>query len=236
MKCIVIDDEPLAREGMRLLINEIPDLELVGSFSNIPDADGFLSNNEIDIIFLDIQMPLITGLDYLKIGKPEPIVVITTAYPEYALQGFEFDVADYLTKPIRFERFYKAVTKCRKMLSASSSGRLPADDMFFIRSNRKYINVNINSIKYVEALKDYVMIYTDKDKIPVSINLKSIETKLPNDKFIRINKSYIINIDSINYVEGDLVAIFGKDLTIGESYKDDFNRFLLNRNIIKRDY
>jgi len=250
MKCIVIDDEPLARQGMDLLIKEVSDLELTGSFSNIMEADQFLRNNQVSLIFLDIQMPLMSGIDFLKVNPQRPMVIITTAYPQYAIEGFEFDVIDYLTKPIRFERFYKAVTKCFRLnelynlkLSESNISETEQiqtiksdDDSLFVRSNRKYVKVFLNKIRYIEALKDYVIIYHLTEKIPVSINLKSIEGKLPVGKFIRVNKSFIVNTDFIKSFESDLISLDNIEVTIGDKYRENVLKFLLDERLIKRDY
>jgi DNA-binding LytR/AlgR family response regulator len=216
-------------------------LYLLGSFSNVTDADIFLNSNDVDLIFLDIQMPMITGLDFLRINRNLPMVIITTAYPDYALQGFEYDVIDYLTKPIRFERFYKAVSKCRKLLATSKDIKSEAieqskNDVIFIRSNRKNIRVIMSKISHIEALKDYVLVHYETERIPVSINLKSIESKLPKDKFIRVSKSMIVNIDFVKSIENDLIELKNLEISIGEHYKDTVQNFIQNIGIIKRDY
>lgn len=240
MKCIVIDDEPLARQGMELLINQVSNLELSAKFSNVIEADNFLNSNVVDIIFLDIQMPGISGLDYLKISKTLPLVVITTAYPEFALEGFDLDVIDYITKPIRIERFKRAVSKCEKLIESEGLGmkddKSHRDDHLFIRSNRKYVRVNIKDINRIEAMKDYVMIFQLNEKIPVSINLKAIETRLPADKFIRVNKSTIINSDYVKSIDNDLIDLGVSEITLGDKYKEDTLKVLFKGRLIKRDY
>ena len=242
MNCIVIDDEPLARQGMGLLIEEVPDLNLVGSFSSVIDADTYLRLNRVDLIFLDIQMPVMSGIDFLKVNTQRPMVVITTAYPEYALDGFDLDVVDFLTKPIRFERFYKAVVRCIKYYelinqdSVQNQSPRTGDDTLFIRSNRKYLKVNLNNISHIEALKDYIIIYCDSEKIPVSINLKAIEGKLPQGKFLRVNKSFIVNIDFIKSIEADLISLGEIEISLGDKYKDDVLKTLLEGRLIRRDY
>lgn len=248
MNCIVVDDEPLARSGMQLLIKEVPMLNLIGEFSNVIDADNFLRNMSVDLIFMDIQMPNITGLEYLKMNTNRPMVVITTAYPQYAIDGFDLEVVDYLTKPIRFERFFKAVSKCLKIYDNNKQlhqmsqeelltrGKISESDYIFIRSNRKYIRLNFNKISHIEAIKDYVLIYYENEKHPLAMNLKAVEVKLNKSKFIRVNKSYIINIDFINSIEGDLITLGKYEISIGETYKDEVLKVLLDGKVIKREY
>lgn len=239
MKCIIIDDEPLARQGLKSLVEMIPDLELLSSFSNIQDADTFLLNNEVDLIFIDIQLPLITGLDYIKMSRLKPLVIIVTAFPEYAVDGFDLDVVDYLTKPVRFERFYKAYQKARQKyeINQDTETKLNADkDIIYIRSNRKFIRIETNNICYIEALKDYVNVNYENQNIPVSLNLKAIESKLNKEIFIRVNKSYIINVNFIKSIENEQLVLKNKEITIGDHYRKNLDDYLKRINIIKREY
>lgn len=236
MKCIVIDDEPLAREGMRLLIADISSLELCGSFSNVIDADTFIRNNPVDVIFLDIQMPKITGLDYLRNSTLAPKVILTTAYPQFAIDGFELDVLDYLVKPIRFDRFYKAVNKLFA-LQENNSLPLPAateDDFIFIRSERKFIRMCYQDINYIEGLKDYVIIHCKTEKLTVAANLKSIHAQLPLLHFFRISKSFIVNVNRITSIDKDSVFINKHQISIGENYKEQIMEFIVKKGILKR--
>jgi two-component system, LytTR family, response regulator len=240
MKCIVIDDEPLARKGMELLINEVRFLELIGMFPNVIEADEFIKNNPVDLIFLDIKMPGISGLEYLKITTNRPNVIITTAYPDYALDGFNLDVVDYLTKPIKFKRFYKAVNKCLKIFESDHFQKFTnnpvEDDIIFIRSDRKYVQLRLSKISHIEAMKDYVIIHHDGQRHILSVNLKSIEGKLPSSRFIRVSKSFIINTDFIVSIDKDLIDIGVCEISIGEIYKMELMKYLSSRNLIKRDY
>jgi DNA-binding LytR/AlgR family response regulator len=236
MKCIVIDDEPLAREGMQLLIAEIPWLQHCGSFSDVLEADEYLKNNPVDLIFLDIQMPKITGLEYLRNTRSNTKIIITTAYPQFAVEGFELDVADYLVKPIRFERFYKSVSKLNALHQKHEADSMSPgeDDHVFIRSERKFIRTPINDIIYIEGLKDYVIIHCTKERLSVATNLKSIHVQLPVGKFMRINKSYIINTLKITSVERDFVFLDSIQLPIGENYRDDLLNYIHSKKILKR--
>ncbi|WP_299465337.1 LytTR family DNA-binding domain-containing protein [uncultured Microscilla sp.] len=258
MKCIIVDDEPLAREGMKLNIQELPSLELIGSFENAMQANDFLSKNEVDLMFLDIQMPEVTGLDFLKtlnLKKP-PFVILTTAYPQFALEGYALDVIDYLVKPISMDRFIKAVNKVDyyyKLREQASTDATPAaantdktsdspvgsdnadiEDYIFIRADRKYMKVFFREINYVEGLKDYVIVYTDTQKIVTAMNIKTIEGQLPSNLFIRVSKSYIINMQHIKAVDNNFVTIKEKEVPIGKAFKDNFLNNIVNKRVLKR--
>ncbi len=259
MKCIIVDDEPLAREGMKLNVQELPSLELIGSFENAMQANDFLSKNEVDLMFLDIQMPEVTGLDFLKtlnLKKP-PFVILTTAYPQFALEGYALDVIDYLVKPISMDRFIKAVNKVDYYykLREQASNETPAatsnpapkteespvgsdnadiEDFIFIRADRKYMKVFFHEINYVEGLKDYVIVHTDNQKIVTAMNIKTIEGQLPSNLFIRVSKSYIINMQHIKAVDNNFVTIKDKEVPIGKAFKDNFLNNIVNKRLLKR--
>lgn len=238
MKCIIVEDEPLAREGMRLNIAEVERLELVGSFENAMQANDFLASNEVDLMFLDIQMPGMTGLDFLKNLKIQPLVVLTTAYPQFALESYDLDVIDYLVKPIRIERFIRAVNKARELHELKNSVKSQIESFeenyIFVKADRKYVKIFFTEINYIEGLKDYVIIHTDKVKIMTAMNLKTIHNKLPEDIFARINKSYIININHIKEIDSDYVVLKGNEVPIGRIYRDDFINNYVNTRLIKR--
>lgn len=233
MNCIVIDDEPLARKGMELLIKEVEWLNLLGQFSNIVDAAGFLNQNTVDIIFLDIQMPRMTGLEFLKNSNVNSHVIITTAYPQFAVEAFEVMVTDYLLKPIRFERFFKAINRIKEN-SILKTNISSDDDFVFIRTERKYIRVSYQDIDFIEGLKDYVIIHCGNEKHMVATNLKSVLSQLPNYNFVRINKSNLININKVKSIDNDFVVLNGLTLTIGEAYKKELLNFIASKNNLKR--
>jgi DNA-binding LytR/AlgR family response regulator len=231
MNCIVVDDEPLARKGMQLLIEQMPDLHLKGMFSNAPEADVFLRKNPVDILFLDIQMPGLNGLEFIKSSKHEAKVIITSAYPQFAVDAFEFEVCDYLVKPIRFERFYKAVNR---IAVAQVPGLKEDEDFIFIRTERKYIRAHYKEIDYIEGLKDYVTVHCGTEKHMVATNLKTIQESLPSLFFLRINKSYIVNMSKVRQVENDYVMINGKHLPIGENFRKAIADYIGQKKVIKR--
>ena len=238
MKCIIVDDEPLAREGLKLNIDEVPSLELSGSFENAMQANDFLNDNPVDLMFLDIQMPGVSGLDFLKSLKNRPMVILTTAYPQFALEGFELDVIDYLVKPIKTERFLKAINKARYYYDFNQEDQHEVEDIgedfIFVKSNRKFVKLHFDDIIYIEGLKDYVIIHVGENKILTAMNVKTIMSQLPQSIFSRINRSYIVNINHIKEVDTDYVKVKDKELTIGNSYKKDFFENVVNKKLIKR--
>jgi two-component system LytT family response regulator len=240
MKCIIIDDEHLACKGIELLIEQVPFLQHCNSFSNAMDADSYLKANHVDLIFLDIQMPVMTGLDYIRSTiEPSCQFILTTAYSKYALEGFDLNVTDYLVKPIRFERFYKAIQKALSkynQLKVTDTGNnlLQADDHHvFIRADRKFIRVNLRDLSFVEGSKDYVTLHTP-EKIMVAMNLRNITTHLPPTLFMRISKSFIINLEKITYIDNDYVQIGKQQIPIGSGYKKELLEYVRNKGLIGR--
>lgn len=240
IKCIIIDDEPLAREGMELNVSDVPFLQLVGQFSNALTANDFLQNNEVDLMFCDIQMPGITGLDFIKNLKNAPLSIMATAYPEYALDGFELDVVDYLVKPVRLERFMKAVNKAKEILdlqrqvATQLTENEPRLDYFYIKSERTFIRLFFDKIHYISGMKDYVMIHTPEKKIPTAMNVKTILSQLPDEIFVRVSKSHIINVNFIEAIDIDGLRVAGVDIPLGRTYRDAFIEKYVKGNLIGR--
>lgn len=236
MRCIVIDDEPLARKGMELLIADVDWLEHQGSFDNPLMASDFLARTDIDLIFLDIEMPGLNGLDFLKNVQTKAQVILTTAYPQYALEAFELAVMDYLVKPIKFERFFKAVYRVRELstLPKSEVELNTAEEHFFIKSDRKIIKLFFNEILYIKGLKDYVMIYTVKGKYITAMNVKTVFDQLSHDHFARVSKSYIINVDRMTSVDHDLIYLEDEEIPLGKTYKEAFISKFVKERMIKR--
>jgi DNA-binding LytR/AlgR family response regulator len=232
MTCVVIDDEPLARKGIQLLIEAMPSLKLLKTFPNAIDADEFLKSNPVDLLFIDIQMPKINGMEYIRTAGHHTKVIITTAYPQFAAEAFELDVVDYLVKPIRFERFFKAVNKAMKQQDPSKKG--VEEEYIFIRTERKYIRTSYNEIDFIEGLKDYVIIHCGEERHIVAANLKSMQSKLPASIFTRINKSYIINARKIKSVDSEYVNLANKQLPIGENYKRAVLELIQQNKVLKR--
>ena len=234
MKCIIVDDEPIAREGIELKVLKVPFLKLVGQFYNALDANAFLAANEVDLMFLDIQMPDLTGLELLKSLKNPPLVIFTTAYSEYALEGFELDAADYLLKPITFNRFLKAVNKAKEVYDLHQKNKNTveaiSDEFIYIKADRQYIRLFFKDIRYIEGMRNYVIIHTQKEKIMPAINVKQIYDRLPKTIFARVSKSYIINVNYINRILTDFVMIGDAEIPLGKTYKEHF----IQRHVKKR--
>lgn len=236
MKCIIIDDEPLAIEGIQMLIQDAEGLECITTFKNPVEAIPFLNQNTVDIIFLDIDMPKMSGIEFLKNFKFPAKVILTTANPDFAIEGFELEVTDYLMKPIRLARFLKAVSKVQSNASQAQVQNSSSDtaDYIFVKTGHKLVRVAIDDILYIEGLKDYVLMYTKNDKLVVATNLKSIHTQLPKATFFRIGKSHIVNINNITSINHDVITIHKTDLTLSPLYKDEFLISVSKIGIIKR--
>lgn len=226
-RCIIIDDEPLARDLMRNHIEKLDNFEIVAECADAMKALQELREKKVDLMFMDIQMPQITGIEFLKILKNPPKVIITTAYREYAIDGFELDVVDYLLKPITFERFLKSVNKYYQVsqdestVAAPVSETMQPDEAFiYVRENKRVIKVHLNEILYVEGLSEYVQIYTDKKKIITKTTMTSLEEKLPNECFMRIHKSFIVSMARIEAFTSTTIEVPGKELPIGRSFKN----------------
>lgn len=235
---IIVDDEPLAREGMLLNCNKVPDLNHLGSFENAISANEHLKNNKVDLMFLDIEMPGLTGLDFIRTLIDKPIIILTTAYPQYALESYELDVLDYLVKPIRFERFFKAINKVKDYLQLASITPSSIDEyndsFMYIKSERQYIKVFYDEVEYIKGMKDYVVIHSKDAKYMTPMNVKTILAQLPSDQFARISKSYIIQIKSIKSIGTDTIVTHKNELPLGPSYKENFINNFVKTNLISR--
>ncbi|MBO7481995.1 MAG: response regulator transcription factor [Bacteroidales bacterium] len=236
MKCIIVDDEPLAREGMRMNIEELDNLELVGEFASAAEASKFLLKNKVDLMFLDVEMPGTNGIDFLKNLDNPPMVILTTAYPQYAVEAYELDVVDYLVKPIKFERFVRSVAKADEIMKMSASPCIfdaYEDKFIFIKSERKYVKVNFDDLLFIEGLKDYVIIHATHGKYMTAMNVKTIFNKLPENTFFRVSKSYIVNVNHIDDIDGAYINIKGNQVPIGRSYRDSFVDYI-NTRLLRR--
>lgn len=231
INCLIIDDEPLAQRVVEKYAQDIPYLEIVKKCNHAMEAIEVLHSQKIDLIFLDINMPKITGINFLKTLKNPPLIIITTAYAEFAIEGYELDVVDYLMKPFAFDRFLKAVQKVQDILDGKplpgSMGKEPEsveEKFVFIKSSKKTFKVDLSDILYIEALGDYVKIYTRNKMIISYQSLKNIETQLPQKFFPRVHKSFIISLDKIELIEGNMVKIGERTIPIGSNYKAEFEK------------
>ena len=237
LNCLIIDDEPYARKGIAEYIADINFLELKAEASNPIDAIGLIEEHKIDLIFLDIHMPKMNGLDFLNSNNKMPLVVFTTAHAEYALKAFEYTVVDYLLKPISFDRFFKAAKKAFDVYVSTANidkSVLERDNYFFVKSNGKYVKLVVDELVYIEGLQNYINVYTLAKKTTVYTTLKSVEGAISSQKFIRIHKSYIINIHKIDSFSREEVTLGTITLPVGKAYYDDVYSKLIEHKIIKR--
>jgi two-component system response regulator LytT len=236
IRTIAIDDEPLALQLITGYISRTPVLELVGSFANPIDAMDFLSKESVDLIFLDIQMPDLTGLDFIRTLHNKPKIIFATAFAKYALEGFKLEVTDYLLKPFTYEEFLVSVGKAKNLidLERKAMNKVEANSEFlFLKSEYKIRRINFNDIRYIEGMKDYVKVYTVHEEKPVLSlsSMKTIESKLPPEKFMRVHRSFIVNLEKITTIERNRI-VFGKVyIPVSDQYKDKFQDFL-NKNFL----
>jgi two-component system LytT family response regulator len=247
LKCIAVDDEPLALDIIEDYVSKVPFLELVKRTENAIEALQLVQAGGIDLVFLDIQMPDLTGIQFLKIANNKASYILTTAYSQYALESYDLNVSDYLLKPIAFDRFYKAVEKVHNqhkkneepvaavpapvIAPAPLAAAAPVQDFIFVKTEHKIQKIELDEILYIEGLKDYISIYTKAERIITLQNMKKMEETLPHSQFIRVHKSYIIALDKIESIERSRITICGKIIPIGDTYRDEFFKHIENKNI-----
>ncbi len=235
--CIIVDDEPLAQDVLENYVNKLPSLQLVGKCSNAYEAMELLRASKAQIVFLDIQMPGISGLEFLRSLQVKPAVVFTTAHAEHAVEGFELDAMDYLLKPISFDRFTKAVNKAIHYLALEKQEEQQSiadeDDHIFVKADKKMVKINLSDVLYIEGLKDYVMIFIPGQRIITLQTMKNLEERLPSAKFIRVHRSFIIAVDKLKSISSHSVEIGAKQIPIGKNYKEEFMKVVDRQNIIK---
>lgn len=233
MKCVIIDDEPLAVDLIKEFVSKIESLELINTFNNAIDAIAMINTSTVDLIFLDIEMPHFTGIDFLNAIDKKPLIIFTTAYSDYAVEGFNLGAVDYLVKPIPFHRFLKSVMRAQQMFQSQNTiptAIIPKvvapemePDFMFVRSEYENVKINFSDILFIEGLKDYVKIYTTDNKFTLTlISLIKLENSLSSKGFSRIHRSYIINIKYVKSIQKNKVLIADKRIPISESYKNSF--------------
>lgn len=236
MQCIALDDEPLALNVIRDYCSKVSYLNLAGTFTSAVEASKELTGRQVDLIFLDIQMPHITGIEFIKTLSNPPITIFTTAYSEHALEGFELDAIDYLVKPIPFDRFLKAVNKAYEIYSLRNLGNIASEgeqsdndrkaSYMLVKVEYSTVKVNFGDIIYIEGVKDYVKIVTLKKTLLTKSTMKHIEEKLPADEFVRVHKSYLVSLTKIEKIENNRIIFGEKYIPVGEYYKDGFYKRL----------
>lgn len=224
IKCVVVDDEPFAVQLLADYVKKSKDLELIATFTNPIEAFHFLNENEIDLIFLDILMPELTGIQLHKLILNKSQIIFTTAYNQYAVDSYNLDVVDYLLKPISFERFLLSVEKYKKRFLMSESLAQPTVpiDYIFVKSGYRTLKINLFDINYLESLDDYVAIYLQNEKVLTLKNMASFEASLPNNQFVRVHRSFIVSISKINFIEKNRIVINKKYIPISKTYQEQF--------------
>jgi DNA-binding LytR/AlgR family response regulator len=237
LNCIVVDDEPVARKVLEEYIVDVDFLELKGKAENPVKATTLLNNNEIDLMFLDINMPKVSGIEFLRTSGSLPMTIMTTAYPDYALEGFELNVLDYLVKPFSFERFLKAAYKAKdyhELKSKAASISSFSDDYFFVKCDGKIEKILHDELLFVEAMLNYVVLHTETRKLIVYLTIKNLTEELPANKFLKVHKSYIVNLSKIKSIEGNEISMGNSKVIISQNLRDDVMKHILKDKMIKR--
>jgi DNA-binding LytR/AlgR family response regulator len=235
LNCLIIDDEPLARKGISEYVKEIEFLQLTGECGTAAEAVSIIANKPIDLLLLDIQMPRLTGIDFLKSMTRPPMAIITTAYSEYALEGYSLDVIDYLVKPIPFDRFLKAVQKAFDFHQLKTRDvPTTSPEYFFVKSNGKYEKVAFNDILFVESMQNYVVIHLPGQKLIVYMTLAGLEAQLPPRRFMKVHKSYIVSLEQVNSIENNEIIIRQSRIPISRTLKDEVMKRILGDNLLSR--
>ena len=233
LKCLIVDDEPMARKGLEEYVKDIALLDHAGSCENAITAKEYLQQNQVDLMLLDINMPHVSGIEFLKSLTNPPLVIFTTAHPDYALESYSLDVMDYLVKPVLFDRFQTAVQKAwdYQLLRASS---LPSPDFFFIKCDHVFEKVHFNDVLYIESMQNYCIIHTLARKLIAYITLTGLEDKLPVAKFMKVHKSFIVSIDKITALDGNDLFIGKAQIPVSRSLKDKVMTRVMGNNLFKR--
>lgn len=225
IKCLIVDDEPLSRRVLKSYIKDHPDLDLLGECKDALEAMDYVEKRGVDLLFLDINMPKLSGINFYKSLRLKPEVIFTTAYPEHAVEGFELEALDYLLKPIAFERFLKAVHRAKEKLGISKAA-VPEPDHMMLKADRKLYRTMFDDVLYIEAHGDYVKVHVKEKVMIVTSTLKHLLMELPPSRFVRTHKSYIINIQHVRYLEGNRVNVGSSMIPIGQSYREEVQRVL----------
>jgi len=233
LKCLIVDDEPMARKGLEEYGKDTVLLELVGSCENAIVAREFLQQQTVDLMLLDINMPHVTGIEFLKSLTNPPLVIFTTAHPDYALESYSLDVMDYLVKPVMFDRFKQAVQKAWDYQSLRASSQ-PSPDYFFIKCDHVFEKIYFNDVLYIESMQNYCVIYTPHRKLIAYITLTGLEERLPKKKFLKVHKSYIVNLEKITALDGNDLYIGKAQIPVSRNLKDEVMNRVVGDNLFKR--
>ena len=240
MNCIAIDDEPLALDLLKDYIEKIPFLKLEQAFTNPIEALGYLQENKVDLIFLDVELPYLSGIEFVKCLHTKPLVIFTTAYEKYAMAGYDLEITDYLVKPIVFDRFLRAVNKayCQNKLNKNGNERVVSvpeketqSDFIMVKTGYNTININLNDILYVEGLKDYIKIHLPGKSVLTLNSLKKLQEMLPESRFVRVHRSFIVSLPKIDSIQRNRIVIGKTFVPVGENYKNAFKDMIASINL-----
>lgn len=237
LNCLIVDDEPMARKGLEEYVEEIAFLRRVGSCENAMKASRYMNEQKIDLVYLDIHMPELSGIDFLKTLKDPPLTIFTTAYPNYALEGYSLDVIDYLVKPITFDRFLRASRKAFEYFQLKARADNPQrgdEDYFFVRVDSKFEKVFFGDVSYVEAMQNYAIIHITGRKLITHITLTSLENQLPKDRFLKVHKSFLVSVPHIQAIEGHELIVDNARIPISRNLKDGVMQNILGNRLFKR--
>ena len=240
MTCIIVDDEPLARKAIQKLVYQTENLECIASFNGADATRVFLDKNAVDLVFLDIQMPGVNGIEFARTIPKKTLVVFTTAFHEFASESYEVDAIDYLIKPVKLERFQKAVEKAQTYCKLFHNDYINSNienithDYIFVRADRRMFKVHFSDILFIEGLKDYVVIYLENQKVITLMNIKTINDLLPKNFFVRVSKSYIINVNKIDSVDNNTIYMGKNEIPIGNIYRDFFFNEFVTKKILNK--
>ena len=233
-RCMIIEDEPLAQNVLKKYIDDVPSLDLIAVCGNALEASEIVQSKNIQLLFLDINLPKLSGINFLKTLPEPPMVIFTTAYPEFAVDGFELDAIDYLVKPFSFERFLKAINKALNKINRQPGNTTEdriTDDFIFLKADKKVYKINLDDILYAEATGDYVKVITREGQHVANITLKKLQEELPSNSFIRVHKSFLISASKIKFFEGNYIKVGQTDIPIGAAYREDILARFREKNI-----
>ncbi len=234
LRCLIVDDEPLARKGMEEYVLAVPFLELLGTATRTYEAAEKMKGGNVDLLLLDIQMPNQTGIEFLRSISEPPLVILTTAFNAYALEGYELDVVDYLVKPIPFERFLKAATKARDYYQYRRNPDHSGEDHLFVKSSGKLERVRLGEIEFVEAMQNYIIIHRPAGKLIVYMTLSGFERQLPGERFMRVHKSFIASLAHVNTIEGHTLHIGPHRIPVSRSLREEVTRRIVGNDQLRR--
>lgn len=234
LRCLIVDDEPLARKGMEEYVSAVPFLELTGTASRTSEAAEILKAGNTDLLLLDIQMPNQTGIEFLRSLSEPPLVILTTAFDEFALEGYELDVVDYLVKPIPFDRFMKAVVKARDYFLYKRNPQQPLEDYLFVKSGGKLERVRMNDILFVEAMQNYVILHRASGKLIVYMTLSGLERQLPSDRFMRVHKSFLVSLPHVDTIDGHTLHIGANRVPVSRALREEVTKRIIGKDQLRR--